>query len=370
MPEDNFMKFKIAKAELLEGLQSVQNVVSLRSTLPILSNVMITAQKKTLELTTTDLDVTVRCTIEADVSKPGSTTLPVKRFASIVRELQDSSIEVEIDDKNVAKVQCGSSFFKIIGLPEDEFPPVPKPEGKYCYHLDQGIFKEMLRKTSYAVSSDETRYVLNGVLLAFREGKLTIVATDGRRLALVEQELEIPKETEISMILPTKAVTELLHILEDTGEMRIHAEENRAIFEFDGVFMSSKLIEGNYPNYKQVIPAQCEERVAVERETLLAALKRVSLLTTESSSGTKLTFGKNQLTIVTDTPDVGEARETLPIKYSGKEISVAFNPEYMMDPLRNLSNDEVFIEFTDELSPGVLKCDIPFLYVLMPMRIN
>jgi DNA polymerase-3 subunit beta len=228
----------------------------------------------------------------------------------------------------------------------------------------------MLKKTAYAASSDETRFVLNGVLLSFRDGKLTMVATDGRRLALVESEVEFPDEAEGDMILPTKAVSELLHVLGEEGDLKIYAKENQIVFEFDDVLLASKLIDGTYPNYRQVIPTQCEERVTVEREVLLTALKRASLLTTDKSSATKLTFNDNQLVVVTTSPDVGEARETLAIKYTGKEITVAFNAEYMMDPLRNLSNDEIFVELTDDLSPGVIKCDIPFLYVLMPMRIS
>jgi len=364
------MKFKITKALLLEGLQRVQNVVGTRSTLPILANALFTAEGKKLWLTTTDLDVSIRCSVEAEVQKSGATTLPVRRLFSIARELPDKVIEVEIDDKNTAVVKCESSFFKIIGMSDEEFPPMAKVESKYSYHLDQGMFKEMLRKTSYAVSADETRYVLNGIFLNFKGNKLAVVATDGRRLALVEQEVEFPKEAETGVIVPTKTVSELLHTLGDEGELRICATATQITFEFGDVLITSKLIEGTYPNFRQVIPAKCEERLTVERETLLTAVRRVSLVTTEKANATKLTFGKNKIVISTITPEVGEARETVPVKYSGKEITVAFNPEYIMDPLRNLSNDEIFIELTDDLSPGVIKCDIPFLYVLMPMRIN
>ncbi len=364
------MKLEIAKAVLLEGLQKVQNVVSLRSTLPILSNVLISADKKSITLTTTDLEVTMRCTVDATVQKVGATTLPARRLASIVRELPDGVVELDVDDKDVASITCGSSFFKIVGLSSDEFPPIPKPEGKHAYTLDQGAFREMLRKTAYAASSDETRYVLNGVLLSFKAAKLTIVATDGRRLALVEQEVDFPAEAQKDYILPTKPVNELMHVLKDEGELKIHASESQLLFEFDATMLATKLIDGTYPNYRQVIPSSSEERVTIERESLLTALRRVSLVTTDKSNATKLTFAKNKLTITMSTPDVGEARETIPVKYAGKEISVAFNPEYMIDPLKNLTNDEIALELTDELSPGVLKTDIPFLYVLMPMRVG
>lgn len=364
------MKLSVSKSILLEGLQRVQNVVSIRSTLPILSNVLLTVEDQRLSLTTTDLEVSVRSSVECKGEENGSTTLPVRRLASIIRELPNDDIRLEVDEKDVATIQCGSSFFKIVGLTNEEFPPVNKPEGNSTYHLNQGTFREMLRKTCYAASTDETRHVLNGILLSFKDEKLTMVATDGRRLALIEQEVDFPKEAERDVILPTKAVSELVHTLGSDGDLKVFAGDNQIAFEFGEIFVSSKLIEGTYPNFRQVIPAQCEERVAIERESLLTSLKRVAILTTDKANATKLTFKDNQLVVATSTPDVGEARESIPIKYSGKEITVAFNPEYMMDPLRTLNNDEVYMELIDELSPGVLKCDMPFLYVLMPMRIN
>lgn len=364
------MKFTVSKSALLQGLQIVQNVVNIRSTLPILSNVLVTAENDSLKLTTTDLDLTVSCTVDASIVREGSTTLPVRRLSSIVRELPNSNIEFDVDDKDHAQLECDASFFKIIGMSQEEFPPVSAPAGEYAYHLDQGVLREMLKKCSYAASSDETRYVLNGVYMSFKEGKLTMVATDGRRLALVESEVEIAPDAETDLILPSKTVAELEHTLADEGDLRIHAKENQILFEYGTVIVSSKLIDGTYPNYRQVIPTQCEQRVAVEREGLLTALKRVSLVTTDKSNAAKLTFHNNQLVVTTNSPEVGEARETLPVKYTGKELSVAFNPEYMMDPLKNLDNDEIYTEFTDELSPGVIKSDIPFLYVLMPMRVS
>jgi DNA polymerase-3 subunit beta len=364
------MKFKVTKEALLQGLQSVQNVVGTRSTLPILANVLISAEKNNVWLTTSDLDMTIRRRIDATVGKAGGTTLPARRLSSIVRELPSAEIEFDVDEKDVASVTCNTSFFKIMGLSEEEFPPMPEAEGKHSYHIGQGVFKDMLKRTAYAVSTDETRYVLSGVFLSFKNEKLTMVATDGRRLALTENEVDFPKGAELEIILPNKAVNELTHILGDEGDLKIFIRETQIIFEFGDILMASKLIEGIYPNYRQVIPSQCDERVTMEREGLLAAIKRVSLVTTDKANPMTLSFTKNTLTIVMTTPDVGEARETLPVKYSGKDLTVAFNPEFMMDPLRSLTNDEVYLELTDELSPGVIKGDMPFLYVIMPMRVN
>ncbi len=364
------MKIVIGKDAVMTGLQMVHGVVNVRPTLPVLSNVLLQAQDDRLWLTTTDLDVTMRCAVEAKVTRTGATTIPAKRILSIIRELPADNIEIETDDKHSSSITCASSFFKILGLSADDFPAVPKYEGGHVFTLEQRVLKEMLQKTSYAASADETRYILNGTLMSFKANKLTLVATDGRRLALTEHEIEFPKEAETDAIVPTKAVNELMRVLKDDGAVKIHISKNQAGFEFDDVLLITKLIEGTYPNFRQVIPAQCEQRITVEREAFLIALKRVALLTSEKSSSIKLTFGKNKLKISASSPDVGEAYESVTVKYAGKEISVAFNPDYIIEPLRSLVNDEIYVELTDELSPGVIKCDGPFIYVLMPMRVS
>jgi DNA polymerase-3 subunit beta len=362
------MKLVIQKERFLEGLQLVQNVVSSRSTLPILNNVLIKSDSGHVSLATTDLDTSIRTSAEAQVEKPGSITLPVKRLVSIVRELPVSEFTLETDDQNGCSIKAGNSFFRIMGLPEGEFPPLPKDTGAKVFELGQKAFKDMLRKIAYAMSTDESRYVLNGSLLSFKDNKLSAVATDGRRLALVEQELEIPQSSELDAILPTKAVNELLRILQDEGNVRIAVSENQIFFTIGSTFLSSKLIDGNYPNYKQVIPGEVKERVTIERELLLSSVRRVALLSSDKTNSVKLHFAKNSLEITANTPDVGEARESLAIQYKGKEFTIAFNPEFLCDPLRSLDTDTVFLDLIDELSQAVIRYSKPFLYVIMPMR--
>jgi DNA polymerase-3 subunit beta len=296
--------------------------------------------------------------------------LPARKLFSILKEVPAAEIEIEVDERNAAAIRCGSSFYKIMGLPEEEFPRFPKVAGEKALKLEQPVLRDMLKKSAYAVSSDETRYVLNGVYMSFKADTLTIVATDGRRLALVEHELEVAKGSEVEVILPTKAVGELQRLLADKGDIRITVGENQIVAELDSTVLVSKLIEGTYPNFRQVIPTEAKERVQLERELLLAALHRASILASEKSQSVKLSFTKNTLTISAVTPEVGEAKETLSINYKGKDLTIAFNPQYLMDPLRNLDADEVFLELTDELSPGVVKVNEPFLYVLMPMRLS
>ena len=364
------MKFSVSKEKLLAGLQTVQNVVSTRTTLPILSNVLLRAADGKVHLTTTDLDVGVSGAFDAQIDKPGATTLPARRLANIVRELPAAEVEIDIDSKNVASIRCGQSFFKILGLPEEEFPPLPKFEDAKTFTIPQQALRDALKKTSYAISTDETRYVLNGILFSFKENKLTMVATDGRRLALVDLEVEFPRSQEVEIIVPTKCVTELGRLLGDEGDAKMSVGENQVAFEIGGTLLVSKLIEGNYPNYRQVIPGEAKERITLEREMFLNAVHRVSLLSSEKSNSVKLVFTKNNIEIAANTPDVGEARESLAVAYKGRDFSIAFNPEFLQAPLRALPNDEIFLDLIDEMSPGVIKIQSPFLYVLMPMRIS
>ena len=368
------MNLTITKDQIIAGLQAVQNVVSTRTTLPILSNVLLRAEDSHLEITATDLDVTVACKVEAKITQPGATTLPVKKLFGIVREL-NGEIEIESDDKNIASIRSGSSYFKIHGLAAEEFPPLPNFKDDKKVTLSQETIRAMLKKTAFAVSTDESRYVLNGIFISLKEGKMTFVATDGRRLALVDEEVDLSEKSSGEFIVPAKAVNELTRLLQDKGNVEIKFGENQASFALQNensfsVLLITKLIEGNYPNYRQVIPGEAKERISLGREELQQALRRAEIMTSEKANSVKLAFGKNNLTITANSPDVGEARETLAINYKGKEFAIAFNPRYLIDPLAALTEDEVFLELIDELSPGVVKINGPFLYVVMPMRLS
>ncbi|WP_050027430.1 DNA polymerase III subunit beta [Verrucomicrobium sp. BvORR034] len=364
------MKFSISKEAFLTALQQVQHVVSTRTTLPILSNVLIKAGNGQLQFVTTDLDVGISGTVAAEVEEAGATTLPARKLVSIIRELPADEVEVTVDERNVAHIRSGPSFFKVMGLAADEFPPLPTFSEAREFKLEQRVLKDCLRKTSYAISTDETRYVLNGILCSFKENMLTMVATDGRRLAMVEQELEFPQSNEVDIIIPTKAVNEVQRLLEDEGEVTLKVGSGQIAFDLGDFFLASKLIEGNYPNYRQVIPGEARERIALDREPLLRTLGRTSLLLSDKSNSVKLHLTKDNLEVVANAPDVGEARESVAINYKGAEMTIAFNPEFFMAPLRNLVSDEVYLHLIDEISPGVLRSGTNFLYVLMPMRVN
>jgi DNA polymerase-3 subunit beta len=369
------MKLTITKESLNHGLQAVMNVVGTRTTLPILSNVLLRASDGQLELTATDIDVTISCSVPADVTTPGQTTLPVRKLAGIVREAGAGEMFLETDDKHFTAISTGPSYYRLHGLAADEFPPQPKFKENKQIALPQDKLRGMIRKTSFAISTDETRYVLNGILFSLKDHKFTMVATDGRRLALVDEEADVTADSQGEFIVPSKAIGELSRLLQTTGDVQIRFGENQIAFAFkddrdNAILITSKLIEGNYPNYRQVIPTESRERVILQREEFLAGLRRAEIMTSDKSNSVKLTFTKNNLSITANTPDVGEACEKVAVNYKGRDLSIAFNPTYLMDPLKALETDEVYFELTDELSPGVLKTNGPFLYVIMPMRMS
>lgn len=364
------MKFTIRKDSFLEGLQQVQNVVGSRAALPILSNVLIEADNGELRLTTTDLDLLVSGRVEADVTVAGATTLPVRKLAAIVRELPADEIIFSVDKNNVATIKCGTSNFKLLGRSADEFPPPTKFDDVKEFKIDQKVLKDGLKKTAYAISTDEMRFVLNGIYSIFKDNQLTLVATDGRRLAMADYDIEVPDSMETSIIIPTKCINQLQSLLKDDGEIRIRIGLKQIAFELNKNLIVSKLIEGNYPNYRQVIPGAAKYRVALEREIFLKSLQRVSLLAQDKTNSVKLAFTTDNIEIFVNAQDVGEAQESLPVKYDGPDMAIAFNPEYLMAPFRNLDADEIFLDLIDEVSPGVLKINTPFLYVLMPMRVS
>ena len=364
------MKVQCTKEVFFNGIQQVQNIVASKTTLPILSHVLVEAQKDELILTTTDLEVGIRCRFPAKVAQEGTTTVPARRLSNIVKELPDKAIHWETLDSNVSTLRCGASFFKILGVSRDEFPKLPQFGEKISFRIDQKVFRELLTKTSYAISHDETRYVLNGLYLAVSDGKIVVVATDGKRLAYIEKGLDSSEGLSFEVVVPSKAVNEISRILKDEGKLTVAVSKNMISFDLDDSLLISKLIDGKYPSYKQVIPERTSERVMLGREELLQAVRRVAQLTSERSYSIKLGFSKGKLVITANSPEIGEAREEIIVTYEGKDIQIALNPIYLIDVLKNLDEQNVFFEMVDSASPGLLKTDYDFVYVIMPMRLS
>ena len=374
------MKFKINRDHFANGLAQVLNVVGSKATMPILSNVLIEAEKDQISLTTTNLDLGIRCKIKAEVKETGAVTLPVKRLAGIVRELPNVDVTLDASPNHQVKLTSGGSTFRIMGIGKEEFPPLPEFGEEKAYSLEQGELVTMLRSVAYAQSTDETRYILNGVYFNFRDGKLSLVATDGRRLALVSKEMDVPAASAGAIILPAKTVGELTRLLDKGEKVKINFNERRAAFQIatdkdtsgliDHVYLYSKVVEGNYPNYQQVIPKETHQRIKLERELFLQCVHRAALVCSEKANSVKIKLTSNLLELTAQSPDFGEAHESMAIGYSGPDLQVAFNPAFLMDPLKALTKDEVFFEVKDEVSPGVFKTLESFVCVIMPVRLS
>lgn len=364
------MKFKIIRSNFLEGLKSVQNIVAGKGSLPILQNVLLEAKGKELKMTTTDLDISITTRSECEVQELGVSTLPVKLLFTAISKVSEGEVEIEINAKECASISAGNAKFKLVGMPESEFPKLPKDEEAYSYVIPQTTLREMLRKVAYAASQDDTRRTLKGVLMSFNDSKLTMVATDGRRLALVENELEFPKNEEKDIVLPSKAVAELQRSLAGEGDVYVTIQKSQVCFKLGAVMIYSKLMDDAYPNYRQVIPTDTAEHITVDRQLLLDALDRASVMTMDEAHSTKLIFENGKLIVTSAVSEIGEAKDEVPIKYAGEKIEIMFNPSYVMDPLKAIDDDEVSININNGHSPAVIKCLIPFLYVLMPLRIS
>lgn len=375
------MKFKIHRDHFTSGLQQVMNVVGSRASMPILSNVLIQAEGDQIALTTTNLDLGIRCQIAATVEEKGSLTLPVRKLASIVRELPSLDVVVETQSNFQAKITSGSSLFRIMGIGGDEFPPLPAFDDQHSYVLRQEDLLKMLRSVSYAQSHDETRFIMNGVYFSFEDNQLTLAATDGRRLAVMSKELEVTEENTGNLILPAKTVQEVERLLGLGETVKIAFNDRQVAFEInaaededesgirDSLYLVSKVVEGNYPNYRQVIPKNNDRHIKLNRESLANCVRRAALVTTDKSNSVKVLVRKDVLEITGQSPEYGEANVSLNIEYDGPEIAVAFNPQFLLDPLKSLTRDEVIFEFKDELSPGVIRTQDSFLCVVMPLRL-
>jgi len=374
------MKFKINRDHFSNGLAQVLNVVGSKAAMPILSNVLIEAEKDQISLSTTNLDLGIRCKIKAEVKEGGSVTLPVKRLATIVRELPNVDVTVDAAANHQVKIASGGSNFKIMGIGAEEFPKLPDTGDDKTFSLEQSELAGMLGNVAYAQSTDETRYILNGVYFNFKDAKLSLVATDGRRLALVAKEMPVPANSAGAIILPAKTVSELLRLLGKGDKLKIAFNDRRAAFQIDtnkdnsgltdAIYLFSKVVEGNYPNYQQVIPKETHQRIALERELFLQCVHRAALVTSEKSNSVKIKLSANLLEITASSPDFGESHESMAIAYSGPDLQVAFNPQFIMDPLRALTKDQVFFELKDEVSPGVFKTLESFVCVIMPVRLS
>ncbi|MFA6636278.1 MAG: DNA polymerase III subunit beta [Candidatus Omnitrophota bacterium] len=365
------MEFTISKETLVGGIQVVQNAVSQKSSLPILSNVLLEAENGKIRMTATDLDIGISFSIEAEVSADGAITIPAKKFFDIIRALPDESpVSISMKKSNYVTIKSAKAQFRIIGLPKEEFPNLPAFKDHDSVSIDQKTLKEMITLTDFAISKDDTRYVLNGTLLLVKSDKITMVATDGRRLATIEKDLDKKTLVDRSVIVPTKTIQEIKRMLSDEGEVQVKFSDNQIMFELPTSVIISRLIEGEYPSYKKVIPERSGSEVVVGREAFLNATRRASIFTDQDSMAIKFSIKKKKMIIEKETAYVGKVTEEIDIDFSGdQEIDIGFNPRYLIDVLKNLEEDDILFEVSESTKPGVIRRGTEFTYVVLPMQL-
>lgn len=365
------MKFNTTKDVLLEGIQSVQSAIGTKVSLPILLNILVEGTDDAVVMTATDLDIGIVSTIPIKPAMKGAITVPAKKFSDIVKELPDAeNISFSVKKNNLINIECEKNSFKIMGLPKEDFPQVPESKDKDSIVLPQKKLKKMLAMTNFAISHDESRYVLNGVLFIIKPSCLRLVATDGRRLAVIEDKMQLPKTLERKPIIPAKAVQELLRTLSDEGEVKMSFNDNQAFFDIGTIHLVSRLIEGEFPNYEQVIPKEIKDKLVLPRDRFLAGIKRVALFTNPESMAVKMDLTQNKMVLTKETPYLGEARVELEVDYKGKDLSVGFNPDYLIDLLKNIEEGPVNFEIMDSEKPGVVRIGSEYTYVVLPMQIT
>ena len=377
------MELKIGIAELSKALGRSQGIVEKKSTMPLLSHVLLEAKKGGgLVVSATDLDIAVSSEHPCEVVKEGAVAVSARHLYDIVRALPEAEVTLRRAQNNYLEVKSGPSEFKIVGLPAEDFPTLPRFEKVPFTDVQAGTLLEMIERTFMAVSNDETRYNLNGVYFEPSAEALRLVATDGHRLSMSEKPLQGGFGLKRGVILPKKGLAELRKLLsevaeagaeEGAGDTKLGFVENSAILRRPGVVLSMRLIEGLFPDYKQVIPKTGDKVVSVGRDRLLETLRRISILSTDKAHAVKLELAKGHLRVTSQNPDLGEAKEEVPVEYDGDALKIGFNARYILDVLAVLRSKDVKLELADDLSPGVVKggdeVDQGFTAVVMPMRI-
>ncbi|MBI3315404.1 MAG: DNA polymerase III subunit beta [Candidatus Omnitrophica bacterium] len=370
------MKIITSKDGLLKGIQIVQNAVSTKSTLPILSHILLEAKKQEIKLTATDLEIGVSVKVEGEVQEEGAITIPARKFSEIVKELPNQSeIHISVKKGQTVTIEVGKSYFRLLGLLKEDFPQLPDFPAHGSRSVDlvnipQKILKNMIQLTSFAMSHDETRYVLNGILFSFREKTLKLVATDGRRLALIQKNIGELGNLKKDVIVPMKTILELSRDLGEEGEVMFYFKENQLQISLGAIAITSRLVEGEYPNYDQVIPKKTKEELKINTQSFLQATRRASILTNQESQSVKINIIKDRMIITKNTPDLGEAHEELEVDYKGGELAIGFNPSFIVDVLKNIEEDSVRFGFIDPEKPAVIRSGEDYTYIVLPMQVT
>jgi DNA polymerase-3 subunit beta len=373
------MKVFCGREELMKGIQTVSPVASSKSALPVLSNFLFETEKDKIKLSSTDLEIAVKCHIKGEITEEGGITIPAKRFADIIKELpQDAEVEIRADDTNQINIKSGKSKFTLMGISKTEYPVIPEFPKENNFAVKKELFASMLKKTAFAASKDSQRYVLNGVYFIVENGSLKMVSTDGRRLAYISAD-GIESKIKGKAIVPTKAVSDMLRLISsDSKEENIKAgiSENQCALEIGDITFISTLIEGVFPNYEQVIPKKTESNIKLSVKDTLTAVKQMALLTddklsSDRSSAVKFYFSSGILRISASTAGLGSGEVELETEYKGEAVEINFNPNFIKEVLQNIDEEKAVFSFSNALNPATLapEKDANYLCVVMPMRV-
>jgi len=372
------MELVVGKNQLLRELQLFQGIVERKNTIPILANVLIEANGNEVRMLATDLEVALRSRCDAAVAKGGSLTLPAKKLYEIIKALPETDVRIQ-EDKTGVKVAADKFDSHMQTLPREDFPSLPEASGTARAALPSEPLREMVAKTQFAITGEDTRYFLNGALFVLRSDSMSLVATDGHRLALVTVKRETSEQAvkageEVKVILPKKTLLELGKLLSEAeGDIHYERGENHLFFEVGGRVLISRMIDGQFPAYERVIPKGNDKEIEFERERLTNAVKRVALLSNERSRAVKFEIDKGKVEVTSSSSEFGEAREQLAVDYQGSALAISFNAQYVLDFLNVVETDVVSLSLKDEVSQAVMKPvgaqGYDYTYVIMPMRI-
>ena len=370
------MEFSVSKSDLVRELGLTQGVVEKKTTIPILSNILVETDQDQVWLTATDLELGIRCACPARIKKEGAGTIPARRLLDYVRLLPDADVQVKLAENQWASFVCGRSRTRIAGMSRESFPELPQMP-KPLAEIPLSTLSQMIASTIFAISAEESRFTLNGALLILNESGLVMVATDGHRLAMVEKHVELPGLTgSYRALLPKKAMSEIQKLASENGNKRIEfsGNENHLFFRIDKRLLLSRKLTGNFPDYDRVLPKEHPHTLLIQRDELKSAIERVAQFADERSHAIRLQILKGELKVHSSISETGESEETIPVDYTGSDMEIGFNAQYLLDFLRSVDQSEVGFHFKDANSAGELRphagtADTVYRYVVMPMRI-
>jgi len=368
------MKIEIDKRDLLSLIGKTQNIVEKRNTMPILINVLLEADANLLKVFATDLEVSLTDQIKAQVHQPGKVAVSAKSLFDIAKELSEGPITLIKKENNWLEIKQGKYTSKIVGISAEEYPIFPTYNSQAFIKIDAQVLKEMIDKTIYSVSNDETRYHLNGVFFELNpQAGFKMVATDGHRMSLVSKtSSDVKVSATQGVIIPRKGLHEIKKIFEGIeGSVEIAVEGSQFVLKHSSTILMIRLIEGKYPNYQQFIPQKLTQKVMINKEAFLTSLKRVSLLANQKSKAVLLNLSNGRMEISSNNPELGDAKEEIEVEYAGNDIKIGFNAKYITDILTSMNQDKIDFELNDHLSPGLMRPhnDASYTCVVMPMRI-